>query len=77
MKTFKETGIFSQAELIARGYAAATKKLAKDFELPPFVPQEDRRYLPLHIQVQFSDTPLGVNGTEEIVYPLRNQVVSA
>lgn len=70
-KTFKETGLFSREELIKFGYAAPTKKEAKTFELPPFVPFEHRRYLPLHIQVMFVDTPVGVNGTEELIFPLR------
>jgi hypothetical protein len=67
----KRSAIFTHAELVACGYAAPTKALAKTFELPDFIPAEDRSRLPLHIQVRFVDTPIGVNGTEEMIYPRR------
>jgi hypothetical protein len=64
--------LYNSHDLRARGYAAATRAEAKSFELPPFCPADDFRFLPLHIQVMFERYPVGVNGTEEMIHKLKS-----
>lgn len=67
-QSFQQTGIMSQAELVRFGYAAATKRERKDFELPEFCLHDHYRYLPLHIQVMFRDEAVAPTGVDELVH---------
>lgn len=57
--TMKHSAIFTHNELVTRGFVAPTKAMAKDWKLPKTVMVEDRRRLPLHIQVRYVDEVTG------------------
>jgi hypothetical protein len=64
-------GLYMPHEIVAKGYAPATRAEKKTFTLPDFCTREDYRLLPLEIKIMYADKAIGVNGTEEMIHPLR------